>query len=188
MIHPAPAVTADVVMPLANRGGKLVMALHRHGARIQRERQAVFLEQAQHAPHADAAAVFEHRLRGEVAVAARHVGGLELGHGGLGEAVAVADRVLGALLDVENEADRDTRIVRPARMRRVLAVADEISLSVDHHEVIPDSRFIGHEENSCYDPAPFQFRPRASTRLEQHYGSWHCGQDSDRLRIERGTG
>jgi len=46
---------------------------------------------------------------------------------GLGRLVAVQHRVLGAFLVVEDELHGDPRASRPARVRRVLAVAGEVA-------------------------------------------------------------
>src|SRR5258708_20806144 len=136
MIDPAPAVAANVVILLADRRGELAMALDRQGAGVECQRQAVLLEQAQHAPDADSAAVFEHRLCGEVAVAPRHIGGIELGHRHFGETVAVTDRIFGSFFDVENEIYRNAGAVRPLWMRHMFTVSDDISLSIGSHQVV----------------------------------------------------
>src|SRR5262245_21531747 len=67
MLHPAPAMRADVeACPADRRRGRRI-ALQRETAAEYGQRQAALLEQPQQPPEADAAAVFEHAVGGEIA-------------------------------------------------------------------------------------------------------------------------
>src|SRR5690606_32118720 len=80
VLDPAPAVAADVEAGLTDRRGGQRITLQRQRAAEYRERQPALAEEPREAPEADAAAVFEHALGGEVA-ALRY-----LGRGAFGEA------------------------------------------------------------------------------------------------------
>src|SRR5206468_11242194 len=67
VLDPAPAVAADVEARLPDRLGGGGVALEGQRAAEHRHRQAALLEGAHQAPEADAGAVFEHALGGEVA-------------------------------------------------------------------------------------------------------------------------
>ena len=97
-------------------GGGLV-ALQRERAAEDRHRQLALLEQPHQPPEADAAAVFEHALAGEVAALDALVEAVRLGEADLGEALAVLHGGLGALLVVHDEVDGEARAVRPFRVR-----------------------------------------------------------------------
>src|SRR3954453_7652958 len=76
-------------------------------------------------PPADPRAVFEHALGGEVAAIAG-IGAGALDQPGFADPVARRMRQLRAFLEIDHEIDRDPRVVGPARMRRLGAVADKI--------------------------------------------------------------
>src|SRR6185369_16507131 len=67
VLDPAPAMRADVVAGLGDRGRRLGIALEGQSAAVDRHRQLAFLEDAHQAPEADAAAVFEQAFGGKVA-------------------------------------------------------------------------------------------------------------------------
>src|SRR5260370_1711767 len=73
MLDPAPAVAADVEAGIPDRPRRRRIALERERAAEHCQRQAALAENAQHAPKADAAAVFEHALRAEVAAVTQRV-------------------------------------------------------------------------------------------------------------------
>src|SRR5207248_10082393 len=83
-------------------------------------------EYAVEPPPADSHAVLEHALSGEVAAVAG-VGTGALDQAGLGNAVALRVRQLGAFLEIDHEIDRDARFARPARVPRGGAIADKIA-------------------------------------------------------------
>src|SRR6185437_2182575 len=128
VLDPAPAVAADVEARVLDRPGGGRVALERERAAEHRHRQAALLEGAHQAPEADAAAVLEHALAGEVA--ARHAGRRagRFGEAGLGVAFAVLHRGLRAFLVVHDEIHREARAVRPLWIGRARAVAHEIAL------------------------------------------------------------
>ena len=67
------------------------------------------------------------RLYSRMKLADRHPRRRNLGERALRTAVAVADRVLRALLVVQNEVQREQRAARPRDARRVGAVADQVA-------------------------------------------------------------
>jgi len=126
VLLPAMAVAANVDAGRAQPPRQLLVALQRDRAGEGRERQAAFLEQPQHAPDADAAAIFVHRLGRQVAAGDAGVHALALGERSVGLRIAVERRIFRPLLDVEGEVDGDARVARPLRMRWRLAVTDEV--------------------------------------------------------------
>jgi len=97
----------------------------------------VFLEQVEQTPHAGAAAVLVERLHAQVALALQRLGGDHLGEKGLGFLVAVEDVALATFLVVEHEGQGDAGIARPVRMRRGVAVADQIAWVISAHCSLP---------------------------------------------------
>src|ERR1700730_11885598 len=77
-------------------------------------------------PPADPRAIFEHALGGEIAAIAG-IGAGALDQPGLRDAVARGVGQLGALFEIDHEIDRDPRLARPMRVRRLGAVADKIA-------------------------------------------------------------
>ena len=131
VVDPPPAVAHDLVTGLEDRARRLRVSLERHRDREHADRDVTLGEQAQEPPQPHAAAVLEHALGGEVA--ALHVGTpSRFGEGGLGEPVVV-DVVLGALFVVHHEVHRDPGLARPARMRRIATVPDEIARKGSRH-------------------------------------------------------
>src|SRR5215207_1748539 len=126
MLDPAIAVAADVPVAGGNRGGGRRIGLERPGAGEQGHRQPVAREDAVQPPPADSRAVFEHALGPEVAAVAG-VGAGALDQPGLGNPVAGRVGQLGALFEIDHEVDRDARVARPARMRRLGPVTDKIA-------------------------------------------------------------
>ena len=61
-----------------------------------------------------------------------------LGEAGVGVALAVLDRGLGAFLVVHDEVDGEPRAVGPFRVGRVGAVADEVAARLVRHRGSPD--------------------------------------------------
>ncbi len=123
---PAPAMGCDL-MPVGHR------LLHQPGRErdgaaigVQRRRHAVLLQQRADARPAGARAVFEMRFHAEIA----HAGDL-LDHlvDALVALVALADRELRALLDIDDDGDGEPRVVRPADRGRIAAIAAEIAVA-----------------------------------------------------------
>src|SRR6202041_3597504 len=94
-------------------------------------------------PEANAAAVFEHAFGREVAVAARHGRTRQLCKSGVANAVLVHDAVFGTLLVIQHEIERDSRSARPARIRRIAAIADKIAFKRERNQrLAPDKRWL----------------------------------------------
>src|SRR5690606_19049361 len=95
------------------------------------------LEQLEQAPDAGTAAVFVERLHAQVALALQGLGGDHLGEEGLGLLVTVKHVALATFLVVEDEGQGDAGIAGPVRMRRVLAVADQVTWVISAHCSLP---------------------------------------------------
>src|SRR5262249_4151347 len=155
VLLPAIAVTARLVAaapdPLADCG----VALERDGAREVGHLQVVLVEKPHDPPVSRAAAVLVNGLHREVRMlgpeAVRDLAEL------LVPAVAELGRVLGSLLVVHAEADRDARVVRPADARRHGAVADEVSVH------LVSSKAMSFGSRSCQSVASWNAWPMRST-------------------------
>src|SRR5262245_17659488 len=94
VLHPAPAVRADV----GARGGERLrggrVTLQRERACEGGQRKPALLEDPHHTPEADTAAVLEHRLGGEVTTLPAGIRGCDLGQSTLRDAVAIGYRRL----------------------------------------------------------------------------------------------
>ena len=132
VVHPAPAVAGDLVAERDEGGGGLGVALQGHRRAEHRERQPALLELAQQPPHAGARAVFVDRLHRQMPrfVSLRAD---DFGEEDFRGRIAMQHAVLGALFVIEHELQRDARAVRPARVRRGAAVADEVARVVGRH-------------------------------------------------------
>ena len=133
VVDPAIAVARDLVPSRRHgpaRGGvQLESAPHRPGGEVQ----PTLIEQAQDAPEARPAAVFVHRLGGQVAAAHDRRTARRLGQEHFRGGIAVQDRVLAPLFVVQNEGDGDPRLARPLRIGRVRAVPDQVAFEVIVH-------------------------------------------------------
>src|ERR1700736_5710951 len=109
MLDPAPPVAAR----RADCGGGLGIALQREGTAEHGHRHLPLVEQAEQAPEADAAAIFEHALAGEVAALDALYQSMRLGKPELGKAFPILHGGLRALLIIHDEIDREPRPVRP---------------------------------------------------------------------------
>ena len=132
-----PLVHMGVPLPAPAMGGDLVPVGHRllhqpgrerDGAAIgiQRRRHAILLQQRADARPAGARAIFEMRFHAEIA----HAGDL-FDHlvDALVALVALADRELRALLDIDDDGDGEPRVVRPADCGWIAAIAAEIAVA-----------------------------------------------------------
>ena len=126
MLDPPPAVRADIVAGLDDGARGVGIALQGKRATEDGERQSALLEQAHHAPEADPAAELVDRLDREVARAVRHLA-RALRQRRFREAVAIGHRILGALLVVQYEVDRNARATGPCGVRWIAPVAGEIA-------------------------------------------------------------
>jgi len=123
---PAPAVARDLVAVAQVGVDERGAAQQRHPDAEDRQRDAALAEQPQQAPRARARPVLVERLHAHVARAER-LRADDVGQERLRGGVAVQHGVLAAFLVVQHELDRDPRAARPARMRRILAVAGEVA-------------------------------------------------------------
>src|SRR5262249_48537203 len=122
---PAPAMAARLVPrapdPFPNGG----VPLKRDGRRVDGYLQVVLVEYPQQPPDAGPAPILVHRLGAEVTKLLRQRVG-DLGHP-LVAPVAEGLRILRALFVVDNDADRDSRVVRPMHVWWKAPVSDKIA-------------------------------------------------------------
>ena len=125
IVDPAIAVADDLV-PAAHAGlGQLGVQLQRAHDTQYAHGDSVLGEDVEQAPGAAPAAVFEHQLHQRHAAAVS--GDADVVEHALRHRIAVGERGLAAALDVEVEVDGDMRAAGPSRVRRELAVADEVA-------------------------------------------------------------
>src|SRR5262249_51392386 len=123
-IDPAPAVTRRLVAGLVNPFAYFGVALHRNRSRVEGHAQAVFVEEAQQAHDPRASAELVDRLGVQVSMIARHdIGDLRQA---LVSLVASRDRILGALLVIDDEVDGHAGALRPDDLRETATVAHEV--------------------------------------------------------------
>src|SRR5258708_1812230 len=127
IIDPAPAMAGDLVAESGHGRHGLRIARHRHAHRKNRQRQLPLFEQAQQPPKAGSAAVLIERLHAHVACADEGLRTDDLRQECLRGRVAVQHAVLRALLIIEHELQRYAGPARPARMRRIAPVSDQIA-------------------------------------------------------------
>lgn len=89
MVHPTPAMAADVVVLLPYYRSKFAVTFHGHRAGVEGQRQPSFFEQVEYPPNACTAAVFEHRFRREISLAMRHIRCVELRERCFGETIPI---------------------------------------------------------------------------------------------------
>ena len=152
VVDPAIAVAGD--LPAGgehglHRGG---IGLHRLGHAEHGQRQAALGEDAMQAPETGAAAVFvqafhRHRAHAAVALRADH-----LRQEGFRTAVAVQHAVLAAFLVVDDALHGDLRAMRPARVRRGGAIADQVARFAHASGSADVSRI--HAASAASTPAP----------------------------------
>ena len=126
VLLPAIAMPHDLVSVADGLGADLGVALKGQGACVEGAGDVVLFENIHDAPDADAAAVLEKGLVGQVALAG--IEGRGRLAGGLASGVAVEGGVLGPLLVVDDHRDGDACVVGPADGGRVVAVADKVAL------------------------------------------------------------
>src|SRR5438034_11823865 len=125
-MDPSPAMSGDFVSRLDKGLGKIGMALERHGDAEYRERQGSPFELAQDAPDAGTRAILVHRFHAQVPSRIRF-GADDFRTEALGLRIALQDRALATFLIIEHELHSQFRAVRPTRVHRITAVADEIA-------------------------------------------------------------
>src|SRR5579872_4617278 len=126
IVEPAPAVADDFVARLGKGAGQFGIHLQAANHAQHADLHTKALEDAQQPPAADPRPIFENRFNKKAAPAA--IGReADIGEKVFGMGVALQNRMLAAGLDIEVEIDRDPRAARPARMRRVGAIAKKVS-------------------------------------------------------------
>src|SRR6185437_15602071 len=126
MIDPAVAMPRHLVSALGEGARHERVAFERPTTGEDRRLDAVLVEQVEHAPRPDARAVFEGRFDPEVACFRIHRWIDELTDP-LALCVTVADAEFRALLVVQDQGNHDARIVRPANLGILPAIANEIA-------------------------------------------------------------
>jgi len=124
VVRPPVAVADDLVLACPQPGAELRVALEGDRAGAEAHGDPVLVEEARQPPYPDPAAELEVRLGAEIAP-----GGLDRGRvltPCVVRTVAVEEVVLGALLIIHNEANRDRRPVGPAEVRRLRAVSQKV--------------------------------------------------------------
>ena len=127
VVDPLQAVARDLVAGIDHGADRRRVPLGGGGDGEDGERDPLAVEQAEQAPDADAGAVLVDLLHADVAHAFKRLGADDLGEEGLGSLVAVQDRVLAALLVVEDELQGDAGAAGPVGMGRVRPVADQVA-------------------------------------------------------------
>ena len=123
VVDPAQAVGGDLPAGVLHGGDLGGGAGEGGGDAVDGDGEVAGDEEVAEAPEAGAGAVFVDRFHVPVALAGPGLGAGDLGEEALGGGVAVEDRVLAALLVVEDEADGDLGAAGPVGGGRVAAVA-----------------------------------------------------------------
>src|SRR5262249_37915010 len=126
VVDPTPAMAHDLVTRLHDGPGRLGMSFERHRDREHADLDLTLREDAHQSPEADAAAVLVHRFDLHVAHALERRHAWHFLQERFGLLVAVQDRALAALLVVHDDLHREAGPPGPLRIRRMLAVADEV--------------------------------------------------------------
>ena len=124
---PAPAMRADLVLGGANRRRGGGVAFEREGRTEHGDRDLALAEHPHQTPKAGAAAVFVDRFDDQVALAGTQRRARHFGEVHLRRRVALADRVLRALLVVHHDLHGQPRTARPLRIGRRRAVSHEVA-------------------------------------------------------------
>ena len=135
VVDPAPAMARYLVTGLGHRLAGVGIEFQRTTDCPRREAQVPFLEQPKDAPEAGAAAVLVHRLGREIAATHDRRAARRLGQEDFGGGITVQDRILSALLVVQNEAHRDTGVAGPLGIGGIGAVADQVAVEMIVHGV-----------------------------------------------------
>src|SRR5579883_59536 len=126
IIEPAPAMADDLVSVFDEGASQFGAHIQAADDAEHADFHAETLEDAQQPPAADARPVFEDRFD-QRATPAGISWKADIGEQVLRMRVALQDRMLAAGLDIEIEIDGDPRVARPARVRRVGAVAEKVA-------------------------------------------------------------
>src|SRR5947209_6481004 len=127
MIRPAIAVAADVPIARSYSRSSGRVGLEGLGAAEDRHWHRKTSEEPMQPPETDAGAVFEHAFRSKVAARHAQIRAQHLGQPPLRDAVPGGIRKLRALLEIDDEIDRNAGVSGPLGMRRLGAIADEIA-------------------------------------------------------------
>ncbi len=142
VVDPAVAVAADFMAGLGHGADHVGVALGGHGHGEDGQRHATVLEQFQQAPHAGTAAVLVQRFHAHVAHALQWLGGDHFREESFGLLVTVQDVAFATFLVVEDERQRDASVARPLRVRRVVAVTDQVARVVSAHCSLPSCALV----------------------------------------------
>ena len=163
IIDPLEAVGGDFPARLVHRLNRLAIARHRHRHRIDGDGNRAVGEQTMQAPEPGPGAVFVDRLHVHMPHARPGLSADDLGQERFGGGVAVQDVVLAALLVIDDELDRDARLVRPVGERRGAPIADHVARI----------GFVGHRVWRSVDRTPHDAttgRPFAPARRTSEVG------------------
>src|SRR5579863_5814861 len=126
VVDPSPSVADDFVALLDKGADKIGIGPEAPDNAEDADLDVKCLEDAQEAPAADARSIFERRL--DHGAARPFIGGkADVRQYALRGFVAFKKRMLATRFDVQIEIDRDPRLARPSRMRRVPAISYEIA-------------------------------------------------------------
>jgi len=114
------------------------MTLHRHGDSEQRQRHPAVTEQIKKPPDAGARTIFIDRFHRHVPRTLEWRGADDFGQEHLRGGVTMKDGVFRSLFIIQHKLNSDPRLVRPARMRRRVAIANQVA-RIAH----PDSPAVG---------------------------------------------
>ncbi len=136
---PAPAVTGHFVAEIDRLAGKPGRALDGASAGVQRRDRAVLGERRRDPPPARPRSIFEMRVLTGIRIALDLFDRLV---GALVPLVAVRNGKLRAFFQIDDERDRDARLVRPLNPGRIFAVASEIPPGNACHRGLPPAKAI----------------------------------------------
>ncbi|RMN90754.1 hypothetical protein ALQ49_05903 [Pseudomonas syringae pv. apii] len=142
VVDPAITVAADFVTVGDHCANNVRVTLRRHGDSEDGQGNVELFEQLENAPHAGSTAVLVQRLHAHVALALQWLGRDHFGQKRFGFLVAMQNIALATFLVIQHERQGNARIARPAWMRRVAAVTDQVAWVVSAHCKLPYVRDI----------------------------------------------
>ncbi len=145
VVRPAVAVAGGLVAPRRELRGHGRVALERDRGREERDRHAGAVEEPEQAPDAGPRAVLVDGLDAQVADPLEVE--RDLVHAVV-DPVAHRERLLGALLVVDDDLHRHLRVAGPADARRVLPVPDVVARRALRRAVLPHEELLVHRSSS----------------------------------------
>src|SRR6185437_10253627 len=146
MLFPLPPVAADVIAGSGNRLGDPRISLERDRAAKYGQGDSALREETEQTPHADPASKLVHRLEGKITPARGDAAPWRFRQSKFGAPVAVGNRVFRSLLIIDSELHCDPSPSRPACVRALVSVANEIPNR-------PDRPRRGHGSRSSFEPS-----------------------------------